>query len=161
MPKIFTTNTLCANVYKVYKCVSNQMPYCNVKSFKKSSFWEFWAIDKTWLTLNKFYYFTFTSENNVYFKGLHKIWNKIISFDMRKKGKWKTCHGKSEKKVNLGVLGMNFYVLGGVFQSCLNPVEDFGECCWVFTFVVLSFRIHVLKRLVSCDIFSHSPSTSL
>ncbi len=29
---------------------------------------------------------TFISENNRYFKGLYKIWNKIISFDMRKKG---------------------------------------------------------------------------
>jgi hypothetical protein len=44
-PKIFTPSTLCVNVYK--------MPYHNVKSFKKSNFWEFWAIDKT---LDKFYY---------------------------------------------------------------------------------------------------------
>jgi hypothetical protein len=25
--KIFTTNTLCANVYKMYECDKNQMPY--------------------------------------------------------------------------------------------------------------------------------------
>jgi hypothetical protein len=29
---------------------------------------------------------TFISENSRYFRGLYKIWNKIISFDMRKKG---------------------------------------------------------------------------
>ncbi len=46
-PKLFTTNTLCANVYKMCECDKNQMFYCNVKSFKKSTFWEFWAIDKT------------------------------------------------------------------------------------------------------------------
>jgi hypothetical protein len=34
-PKIFITNTLCANVYKMYECDKNQMPYCNVKNFKK------------------------------------------------------------------------------------------------------------------------------
>jgi hypothetical protein len=37
-PKIFTTNTLHVNVYKMYECDKNQMPYCNVKSFKKSNF---------------------------------------------------------------------------------------------------------------------------
>jgi hypothetical protein len=41
------------------------------------------------------------------FRGLHKNWNKIISFDMRKKGECKTNHGKIEKKVNLGVLGVS------------------------------------------------------
>jgi hypothetical protein len=30
-PKSFTTNTLCANVYKIYEYEKNQMPYCNVK----------------------------------------------------------------------------------------------------------------------------------
>jgi hypothetical protein len=33
-PKIFTTNTLCANVHKMYECDKNQMPYYNVKSLK-------------------------------------------------------------------------------------------------------------------------------
>ncbi len=55
-PKIFTTNTLCANVYKMYACDNNQKLYCNVKNFKKSKFWEFLAIDRTWPTLDKFYY---------------------------------------------------------------------------------------------------------
>ncbi len=41
---------------------------------------------------------TFMSENNRYFRCLYKIWNKIISFDMKKKRKSKTCHRKSEKK---------------------------------------------------------------
>jgi hypothetical protein len=58
-PNIFTTNTLCVNVYKTYECEKNQMPYCNVKKFKKSNFWGFWAIDRLWLMLDKFYYFHF------------------------------------------------------------------------------------------------------
>jgi hypothetical protein len=34
-PKILTTNTLGTNAYKIYECDKNQMPYCNVKIFKK------------------------------------------------------------------------------------------------------------------------------
>jgi hypothetical protein len=37
-PKIFTTNTLCVNVYKMYECEKNQMPYCNVIFFHKVKF---------------------------------------------------------------------------------------------------------------------------
>jgi hypothetical protein len=44
-PKIFTTNTLCINVYKTYECGKNQMPYYDEFFFKKSIFWEFWAIE--------------------------------------------------------------------------------------------------------------------
>jgi hypothetical protein len=50
----FTISTLCVNVYKMYECDKNQMLYCNVKSFKKPNFWEFWAIDRTWPTLDLF-----------------------------------------------------------------------------------------------------------
>ncbi len=53
-PKISTTNVACANLYKMYECDKNQMPYYNVKSLKKSIF-KFWAIDKAWPTLDKFY----------------------------------------------------------------------------------------------------------
>jgi len=62
------------------------MPSCNIKSFKKSNLWEFWAIDGTWPTLDKFYYSNSHNEDNRYFRSLYKIWNKIISFDMKKKG---------------------------------------------------------------------------
>jgi hypothetical protein len=34
----------------------NQVPYCNVKYFKKSNFLKFCTIDKTWPTLDKVYY---------------------------------------------------------------------------------------------------------
>ncbi len=37
-PKIFITNTLCTNVYKMYECDKNQMPYYNVNNFKRSNF---------------------------------------------------------------------------------------------------------------------------
>ncbi len=36
-PKIFITNTLCVDVYKMHECDNNQMPYCNVFFFKKSN----------------------------------------------------------------------------------------------------------------------------
>jgi hypothetical protein len=58
-PKIFTTNTLCVNVYKMYECDKNQMRYYNVIFFKKSNFWEIWAINKTCPTLDKFCDFHF------------------------------------------------------------------------------------------------------
>ncbi len=35
------------------------MLYCNLKGFKKIDFGEFWAIDRTWPTLDKFDYFHF------------------------------------------------------------------------------------------------------
>jgi hypothetical protein len=34
-PRIFTTNTLGTNVYKMYECDKNKVPYCNVKVLKK------------------------------------------------------------------------------------------------------------------------------
>ncbi len=37
-PKIFITNTLCVNVYKMHECDKNQVRYCDVKKFKKSIF---------------------------------------------------------------------------------------------------------------------------
>ncbi len=65
----------------MYECDKNQMPYYNVKSF----FGEFWAIDiehgSHWIN---FTILTFISEKDRYFRCLYKIWNKIISFDMRK-----------------------------------------------------------------------------
>jgi hypothetical protein len=39
--------------------------------------------DPHWIN---FIIFIFISENNRYFKSQHKIWNKVISFDMKKKG---------------------------------------------------------------------------
>ncbi len=41
LSKIFTTNTLCANVHKICECDKNQMSYYNVKSFQMSKFREF------------------------------------------------------------------------------------------------------------------------
>jgi hypothetical protein len=58
-PKISTTKTLYANVYKGFECDKNKMPYYIIKSFKKSNFLGFWAINRTWPTLNKFCYFHF------------------------------------------------------------------------------------------------------
>jgi hypothetical protein len=37
-PEIFFTNMLCANVYKSYESDKNQVPYYNIKIFKKSNF---------------------------------------------------------------------------------------------------------------------------
>jgi hypothetical protein len=78
----------------MYESEKNQVPYCNVENLKKWYFKEFWAFDKTWPTLDKFDHFLFS-------KCLYTNWNKIISFDMKKKGKSKTCPKKINKKVNL------------------------------------------------------------
>ncbi len=40
-------------------------------------------------------------------KAYIKKWNKIISFDMRKRVKCKTFHDKNEEKGKLEVLGVN------------------------------------------------------
>jgi hypothetical protein len=85
-PKIFTRNTLCTNVYKMYECGKNQMSYCNVKDFKNQFFGNFGPLMEHGSYWINFIILTFISENNRYFRGLHKIWNKIISFDMIKKG---------------------------------------------------------------------------
>jgi len=45
----------------------------------------------------------FTSEKIKYFRCLYTIWNKIISFDMRKKKIIQNIY----KKMNLNVLGMS------------------------------------------------------
>jgi hypothetical protein len=92
-PKIFTINTICVNVYKTYECDSNLMPYWNFgPSIKHGTHW-----------IN-FIILTFINENNKYFRCLYKIWNKIISFDMRKKVKCKLDHGKSGKINKFGNL---------------------------------------------------------
>jgi hypothetical protein len=33
--KISITNTITINVFKMFKCDKNQVPYCNVQNFKK------------------------------------------------------------------------------------------------------------------------------
>jgi hypothetical protein len=70
----------------MYECDKNQMPYCNVKNLNKWNLLEFWAIDRTWPTLDKFYYSHFHKLKRKNFRGFYKIWSKIISFDMEKKG---------------------------------------------------------------------------
>jgi len=86
----------------MYECDKNQMPYCNVKVSKNQMSWNFGpfiehgphGINSTILT--------FKSENNNYFRGMYKICNKIISFDMQKKVKCKTSHGENEEKGEFG-----------------------------------------------------------
>jgi hypothetical protein len=60
----------------MYEFDQNQMPYY-------SSFGPLIEHGPHWIN---FIIFTFISENNRYFRGIYKIWNKIISFDMKKKG---------------------------------------------------------------------------
>jgi hypothetical protein len=42
----------------------------------------------------------------IYILDAYKIWNKIISFDMRKERKSKTSHRKNEEKGEFEFLGM-------------------------------------------------------
>ncbi len=110
-PKISTTNTLYVNVYKRSECDKNKLPCCIIKSFKKSNFLGFWAIDRTWPALDKFHYFHFPKWKkkktlNAYIKFGTK------SFDWTWKKRWNVRHvmRKVKKKVNLGVLVMSPYI---------------------------------------------------
>jgi hypothetical protein len=97
--EIFITNTLCFNVYKMYECDKNKMHYCNVKNFQKSNFWEFWAIDRTWPTLDKFYYSQFHKWKKIdTLKAYIKFGTKYFIWHFKKKMKCKIGHGKSEEK---------------------------------------------------------------
>jgi hypothetical protein len=105
--KIFITNTLiCANVYKMHECDNNQMPYCNIY-FKKNhlNFWKFWATNKTWPTLDKFYYFHFYDWKNTYILKAHiKFETNCFHLTWRKKVKCKIGYWKSEEKGEFGSL---------------------------------------------------------
>jgi hypothetical protein len=70
----------------VYEFDKNQMPYCNEKVSQNQIYENFGSLIEHGPQWINFIIFIFISENNKYFKSLHKIWNKIISFDMRKKG---------------------------------------------------------------------------
>ncbi len=84
------------------------MPYCNAKQFKSEIFGNFGPLIEHgphWINFN---ILIFISENNRYSICLYKIWNKIISFDMKKKkGKSKTSHRKSEENMNLNILNVS------------------------------------------------------
>jgi hypothetical protein len=86
----------------MYECDNNQTPYYNVKVSKNQNFGNFGPLVTHGLHWINFIILTFISQNNRYFRGLYKIWNKIISFDMKKKVKCTTCHGKNEKKSEFG-----------------------------------------------------------
>ncbi len=84
------------------KCTSvkNQMPYYNVKSFKKWNFLKFWAIDRKCLTLDNFYYFYFHEWKKIKLNAYMKF-EKKKSFDMKKKGNLKHVIGKMKKNMNM------------------------------------------------------------
>jgi len=92
--KIFITNTLCTNVYKMYECDKNQMPYYNVKCFKISNLKSFGPLIEHGPHWINFTILTFLSEKNRYFRGLYKIWNKINSLTWEKR--WNVREEKSE-----------------------------------------------------------------
>jgi hypothetical protein len=67
----------------MFECDNNQMPYCNVINQIFRNFGPLIEHGPHWIN---FTIFTFINGNNKYFKSLCKIWNKIISFDMKKWG---------------------------------------------------------------------------
>jgi hypothetical protein len=86
----------------MYECDKNQLHYCNVKKLKCYFLIFFGSLIKHGPHWINFIIFIFISENNRYFRSLHKIWNKIIIFDMRKKVKCKIGHGKNKNKNEFG-----------------------------------------------------------
>jgi hypothetical protein len=70
----------------MYEYDKNQCPIAMLKALKNQISENFGPLIEHGPHWIIFIIFTFISEKNRYFKSLHKIWNKIISFDMRKKG---------------------------------------------------------------------------
>jgi hypothetical protein len=64
-------------------------------------------MDKTWPTLDKFNIFTFIIEKMDILYAYIKFGKKIISLNMKKRGKSKTCYRKSEEKGEFESLGMS------------------------------------------------------
>jgi hypothetical protein len=108
------------------------VPYYNVKSFKNWNFLEFWAIDRTWPTLDKFYYFHFPKWKidilNIYKK--QHIWHH------KNEGNLRQVIGKVKKKVNFESLRMS--PSKKVPQTCFDPKRKATIFVWV-TKCILSF----------------------
>ncbi len=100
--------------------VTNQLSYCNVKSFKKWKFWEFWAIDRTWPTLDKIYYLYSYKWKINKLDAYIKIGKKEIHLTS-KKGKFKTSHRKSEEKGEFESLGSESLCFKGGTPIMLRP----------------------------------------
>jgi hypothetical protein len=81
----------------MYECDKSQIHYYNVEVPKSQILGNFGPLIEHGPHWINFIILTFISENNKYFRGLYKIWNKIISFDMKKKMKCKTYLGKNEE----------------------------------------------------------------
>jgi hypothetical protein len=71
------------------KCMNVTITKCPIvmsKNSKNQNFENFGLLIKHDVHWINFSILTFISEKNRYFRGLYEIWNKNISFDMRKKG---------------------------------------------------------------------------
>ncbi len=107
-----------------------------------------------------FYYFYFHKwKNNS--KGVCRIWNKIISFDMKKMWNLRQVIGKVKKIVNLKLLKMNPYVSKGVPQSCLNSHIIEVKCAYIPRARVSNFfngeQSHE-DSFMEWNIYNHVPS---
>jgi len=106
----------------MYECDKNQMPYYIVKSFKKWIFGNFEPLIEYGPHWINFIILTFRIGKNRYSKSLYKIWNKIISFDMKKKGNFKIGHRKSEEKDELESLMTESICFRGCTPIMLGPM---------------------------------------
>jgi hypothetical protein len=84
--QFFYHSTLCAMCIKCMNVTRTKfMAYCNVKVFKKSNLWEFAAIDKTWPTFNRFYYFHFHKWTIDNLKAYIKFGTKLVHLTWKKR----------------------------------------------------------------------------
>jgi hypothetical protein len=86
---------------------NTKCPITMLKTSKSENFKEFGPLKKHGPHWINFTILTFMNENNRYSKSLYKIWNKIISFDMREKKIYIYAMAKVKKKVNLNVLELS------------------------------------------------------
>jgi len=101
------------------------MPYCNVKISKNQISWNFGPFIEHGPYWINFIILTFISENNSYFRGMYKIWKKIISFDTQKKVKCKTSHGENEEKGEFGSPWSE-----SLLFKCGNPIVFKPNMSW-------------------------------
>jgi hypothetical protein len=94
---------------------------------------------------------TFTNEKNRYFRGLYKIWNKIIHFTWKKRWNVRHIHGKNEEKGELWkflewILKVQMWYPDHTWALCINKGEK--ELWQLFTLKHNIPKIWIPKKTV-------------
>jgi hypothetical protein len=108
-PKIFTTNILCANVYKMYNVTRTKWPIVMQIISKSQIYRNFGPFIEHGLPWINFTILTFISETIDTLEVYIKFWTKLFCLTCEKNVKCKIGHRNSEKKMNVGVLKVQMW----------------------------------------------------